>query len=158
MKPLFALLCSVVVLALSAAGSRAADPPFEIMALMPMTGSGAFQGRAQASTLEAYAAYVNRTGGIRGRPIKFNIVDTQGSPQIAVQFMNDAIARKAAVVIGPAFAAECSAVVAVTKNGPVDYCTSPGVHPDLGTVRFLGRHLNRRSKSQRWCATFGTVA
>jgi branched-chain amino acid transport system substrate-binding protein len=131
-----ALLCSLVVLGMSAAGSRAAEPPFEITAMMPMTGAGAFQGRAQAATLEQFAAYVNRTGGIRGRSIKFTVVDTQGSPQIAVQFMNDAVARKASVVIGPAFAAECSAVVAVTKNGPVDYCTSPGVHPDAGSFVF----------------------
>jgi len=130
------VFCLLAVLNASAPMSRAADPPFEITAMLPMTGAGAFQGRAQAAALESYAAYVNRTGGIRGRQLKFIVVDTQTSPQISVQIMNDVVARKAVVVIGPAFAAECAAVLAVVKSGPVDYCTSPGVHPDAGSYEF----------------------
>ncbi len=126
----------LVGLSTSASMSRAAGTPYEITAMLPMTGAGAFQGRAQATALESYAAYVNRTGGIRGRELHFVIVDTQTSPQISVQIMNDVVARKAAVVIGPAFAAECAAVMAIVKNGPVDYCTSPGVHPDTGSYEF----------------------
>ena len=98
-----------------------------------MTGPTAFQGKAQAKSLESLANYINAHGGLRGRSIKFTFYDTQASPQNAVQFFNDAIARKAAIVVGPAGASECSAIAAIVKDGPVDYCTSPGFHPTPGS-------------------------
>jgi branched-chain amino acid transport system substrate-binding protein len=129
------------VLALAAAGAvapaslRAADP-FEITAVLPLTGTGAFAGKEQGRTLTALEDYVNRTGGIRGRPIHFVFQDTQSNVQLAVQFVNEAIARKVAAIVGPAFAAECFATLTLVKNGPVAYCLSPGVHPDPGSYMF----------------------
>jgi branched-chain amino acid transport system substrate-binding protein len=114
---------------------RAADP-FEILAIVPTSGPGAFAGKEQARTLLAVEDYVNRTGGIRGRPIKFNILDDASSPQQAVQLMNEAIAKKVPAVVGPGFAGECGAVISIVKNGPVSYCLSPGVHPEPGSFMF----------------------
>jgi branched-chain amino acid transport system substrate-binding protein len=127
-----ALIGTLLVVPLA---SRAADP-FEMLAILPTTGAGAYQGKEQARTLTAVADYVNRTGGIRGRPLKFTILDDAGSPQQAVQLMSQAIAQKAAVVVGPGFAAECGAVISIVKSGPLVYCLSPGVHPDPGTFMF----------------------
>jgi branched-chain amino acid transport system substrate-binding protein len=118
------------------AGSNGADGPYEIIAMVPLTGSAALQGRQQSQGLVALEALINRTGGIHGRPIKFEIVDTQSSPQITVQLMNYAAAKKVPAVLGPSSAAECAAVATVVKNGPVDYCTSPGFHPDPGSYVF----------------------
>ena len=118
------------------AGSNGADAPYEIIAMVPQTGSAALQGHQQSQGLVALEALINRTGGIRGRPIKFEIVDTQSSPQITVQLLNYAAAKKVPVVLGPSSAAECAALAAVVKNGPVVYCTSPGFHPDPGSYVF----------------------
>jgi branched-chain amino acid transport system substrate-binding protein len=131
----FVMLALVVALAAGPASVRAADP-FEIMTILPTTGGGAFAGKEQARTLGALEEYVNRTGGIRGRPVHFAVYDTQSNVQLAVQFMNEAIARKVPVVVGPSFASECSATMALLKNGPVAYCLSPGVHPDPGSYMF----------------------
>ena len=120
----------------SPAGSNGADGPYEIIAMVPQTGSAALQGRQQSQGLQAVEAFVNRTGGIHGRPIKFEIVDTQSSPQITVQLLSYATAKKVPVVIGPSSAAECAALAAVVKSGPVVYCTSPGFHPDPGSYVF----------------------
>jgi branched-chain amino acid transport system substrate-binding protein len=104
--------------------------------MVPQTGSGALQGQEQSAGLAALETYVNSTGGIHGRPIKFDIVDTQSNPQISVQLMNYAAAKKVPVVLGPSFAAECAAIAAIVRTGPVDYCTSPGMHPDPGSFVF----------------------
>ena len=104
--------------------------------MVPQTGSAALQGRQQSQGLLAVESVVNRTGGIHGRPIKFDLLDTQSSPQITVQLMSYAAAKKVPVVLGPSSAAECAAIATVVKNGPVDYCTSPGFHPDPGSYVF----------------------
>lgn len=132
-RPAVLLVCAA--LAFGPIGASAAEP-FEILAMLPTTGSGAFQGKAQALTLVALEDFINRTGGIRGRPIKFTVLDTQSSAQVAVQLMNDAVAKKVAAVVGPSFTAECAAIASVVKNGPVDYCLSPGMHPEPGTNVF----------------------
>lgn len=128
-------LALVLSLLLAPLGSSAADP-FEILAILPVTGPGAFAGKEQARTLTAVEDYVNRSGGIRGRPVKFTILDDASSPQQAVQLMSQAIAQKVAAVVGPGFAGECGAVISIVKTGPVAYCLSPGVHPDPGSFMF----------------------
>lgn len=88
-------LIGIVSLAVTPSGSNAADTaPYEILSMLPLTGGGAFQGREQLRTLQVLEEYINKNGGIKGRPVKFNIVDTQGNPQLAVQVMNDAAAKK----------------------------------------------------------------
>jgi branched-chain amino acid transport system substrate-binding protein len=130
-----AVLALAAACALGPASAGAADP-FEIPAILPLTGTGAFAGKEQGRTLTALEEYVNRTGGIRGRPVHFVFQDTQSNVQLAVQFMNDAIARKLSAVVGPAFAAECFATLSLVKSGPVAYCLSPGVHPEPGSYMF----------------------
>jgi Periplasmic binding protein len=98
------------------AGSNGADGPYEIIAMVPQTGSAALQGRQQSQGLLAVEAFINRTGDIQGRPIKFEIVDTQSSPQITVQLMNDAVAKKVPAVLGPSSAAESPGNQTLERN------------------------------------------
>jgi branched-chain amino acid transport system substrate-binding protein len=130
-----ATLVVVAAFAFSVAPVRAADP-FEIDAIVPVTGVAAFAGKEQALTINALEDYVNRTGGIRGRPVKFVIHDNESSPQVAVQLVSAAIARHASSILGPAFAGDCGATMSLVKNGPVAYCLSPGVHPPPGSFMF----------------------
>jgi branched-chain amino acid transport system substrate-binding protein len=129
--PLFAAL----LLSLAPAASTAADP-FEIDALVPVTGPQAFLGQGIARAIAAVEAAANRTGGIRGRPVKFVIHDDAGNPQLDVQFANAVIARKASVILGPAQVGGCRAIVPLLKDGPLLYCLSPGLHPERGTFAF----------------------
>ena len=69
----------------------AADP-FEINAILPLTGPASFLGKEEAQTLGAIESSVNKTGGVRGRQIKFVVQDDQSNPQIAVQLMNAVMA------------------------------------------------------------------
>jgi branched-chain amino acid transport system substrate-binding protein len=134
MRRLAIMLLAILVAAVPPA-ARAADP-FEINVIISLTGGGAFLGKDQQVVLTAIEAQVNKAGGIRGRPIKFVIADDQSSPQVGVQLMNQAIARKAQVVLGSTLVAICSAMAPLTKDGPLLYCLSPGLHPEPGSYAF----------------------
>ncbi len=129
------LICSLLSIAGVQRPVAAADP-FEIDAIMSVTGQGAFLGSEEAGTLQVIADIVNKAGGIQGRPIKFAVVDDQSNPQIAVQLTNAIIAKKPAVMIGSTITASCGAMMPLLKDGPTDYCLSPGVHPPEGDYMF----------------------
>ena len=79
----------------------------------------------------------NQAGGIKGRPIKFVIVDDQSNPQVTVQLTNDLITKKIPVILGPTFTATCIAAGSlVAKTGPVDYCFSPSIAPAAGSFQY----------------------
>jgi len=137
MRTLFALVfaCS---LALVPCGGRAAETtPFELNAIAPLTGTGTFVGKEIAESLGVLEQFVNKQGGINGRPVKFVIYDDQTNPQIGVQLANEILAKKPSIILGPGIVAVCSAVAALTAaNGPMQYCFSPGIHPVKGTYVF----------------------
>ncbi len=131
------VLCGMLGLAAAAFPHAAsAAEPFEIDAITSLTGQGAFLGNEEAGTLQVVADLVNRSGGIGGRPIKFVVADDQTNPQIALQLTNAIIAKKASIMIGPTITAACGALMPVLKDGPTDYCLSPGVHPPEGSYMF----------------------
>jgi branched-chain amino acid transport system substrate-binding protein len=125
-------LVAGVALALAARGALAAPQPYEIGAILSVTGSAGFAGGEQKKALLALGDYVNRTGGIGGRPVKFTVYDDTTNPQIAVQLATQLMQRGVNVIIGPDLVANCRAVAPLIVNGPVTYCTSPGAPIALG--------------------------
>jgi branched-chain amino acid transport system substrate-binding protein len=121
---------------LAPAASGAADT-YEIGVILPMTGFAAFIGSNQAQALAIEENVVNRTGGIRGRPVHFKILDDQGSPQVALQLVNGLLPSRPAVILGFSLAAECRTMVPVVTSGPVIYCFSPSVTPPRGSYVFV---------------------
>ena len=134
----FRLLSAIAVVACifgNAQTVRAADP-FEINAVLSMTGSAAFIGKTDAVTLQAFENRTNQAGGINGRPIKFVVVDDASSPQVAVQLTNDLVAKKVAVIIGSSLSSTCSAMMPLAKAGPVIMCLSNAISPAPETFTF----------------------
>jgi branched-chain amino acid transport system substrate-binding protein len=132
-----ALVLTVIAFLFVVRISNAADEPYAIDVMAPLTGTGTFVGHSQQLALQAIETIVNRTGGIHGRPVKFVVHDDQSNPQVAVQLMNEVIARKAIVVLGSATAASCNAMSALlTKDGPVHYCLTPAIQPPAGSYVF----------------------
>jgi branched-chain amino acid transport system substrate-binding protein len=117
----------------SAAG--AADP-YEINALLPQSGNGAFLGSAQMAALNILQDLINKRGGVAGRPLKFVYLDDQSSPQVAVQLTNGVLTKKASIMLGSTLTAICSAQAPLLKDALTDYCFSPGVHPPAGSSMF----------------------
>jgi len=115
---------------------RAADAPFVIPAIQSMTGSGAFIGKESEDTLRRLETAVNRQGGVKGRPIHFEIFDDQSKPQVAVQLLNQIMAGGSQIVIGPELTNSCLAVVPIVQSKIVQFCMSPGLDPVKGSFSF----------------------
>jgi branched-chain amino acid transport system substrate-binding protein len=131
---LWAAVAAFALLAV-APPARAAQP-YVINVILPLTGPAAFLGRGEKTSLELAEKAMNASGGIRGRPVKFVIQDDGTSPQTGVQLANEVIAKKPAVLLGSSLVAICRAMAPLMANGPVNYCFSPGIHPDAGSYVF----------------------
>jgi branched-chain amino acid transport system substrate-binding protein len=118
-----------------APAAQAADP-FDINVVLPLSGPVAFLGKGEQETLELAEKTVNASGGIKGRPVHFVLHDDQSTPQITVQLVNEIMAAKPQLLLGSSLVASCRATAPLMENGPVDYCFSPGIHPDAGSYVF----------------------
>jgi branched-chain amino acid transport system substrate-binding protein len=130
-----ALLVFALGLVCAPPPARAADP-YEINAILPQSGNGAFLGTAQQAALTILQDLINKRGGVAGRPLKFVYLDDQSKPQVAVQLTNGVLAKKAAVMIGSTLVAICSAEAPLVTDGPLTYCFSPAIHPPAGSFMF----------------------
>jgi branched-chain amino acid transport system substrate-binding protein len=114
---------------------RAADA-YEVNVILPMTGGAAFLGQSESTSYKVIESIVNGSGGIKGRPIKFTILDDQSNPQVAVQLASQVIAKGVPVLLGPSVSAMCGAITSLVAKGPVAYCYSPAIHPAPGSNQF----------------------
>lgn len=134
----FAIACVAanVFVAPAATPAPASGTPYEINAIVSLSGNGAFIGAQEVQALQAYETVVNRTGGIHGRPVHFAIGDDQSNPAVAVQLASAIVAKNAPVILGPGLTATCRAIVPLIKNGPVSYCFAPSIDPEAGSYSF----------------------
>jgi branched-chain amino acid transport system substrate-binding protein len=130
-------LVGALLLAGALSGSaQTTGAPYELNAILPLTGTFAFFGQASQKTMSLVADRVNATGGIHGRPVHMNFLDDQSSPQLDVQYANGLIAKKTAVILGPAVTATCAAVAPLVKPaGPLMFCISPYI--DTGSYVYV---------------------
>jgi len=130
-----AVALAACALALGTVGARAADP-YKIHVILPLTGGAAFLGQGEQTALKLFEKLVNEEHGINGQPISFVYHDDQTNPQTTVQIANGILPEKPAVVLGSSIVAMCRAMAPLLKQGPFDYCLSPGVHPEPGSFQY----------------------
>lgn len=133
-RPGALVLLALVLAALPIAGQSA--DPVEINVILTLTGPSTFIGQGARKSLEALEGIVNKSGGINGRPVKFVFGDDQTNPQITLQLANGILAKNVSVFLGTNMIAGCRAILPLIKDGPVDYCLTPGLHPDRGSYAF----------------------
>jgi branched-chain amino acid transport system substrate-binding protein len=123
-----ALLFTFALSGIPSAG-RGAGEPFEIYLIVALTGQGAFIGQEMVKALAADEAYINKNGGINGRPIKIVVSDDLTNPQVTNQIMSGYLAKKPAVVVGGLLNTQCYAQATLLRpdSGPVLWCFAPGV-------------------------------
>jgi len=137
MQRLAAAGLAAVSLATLAPPARAAEP-YQINAILSLTGNLAFVGADQQQALKALEGWVNRTGGIDGRPLSFVISDDATDPKTAVQIAQGLIAKNVPVIVGPSSPQACAAVAPLlAQSGPVLYCVANAGHPVTGGYEFL---------------------
>jgi len=130
-----AVALAACALALGAFGASAAEP-YKIHVILPLTGGAAFLGQGEQQALQLFEKLVNQENGINGQPISFVFHDDQTNPQITVQTANGILPEKPAVMLGSSIVAMCRAMAPLLKQGPFDYCLSPGVHPEPGSFQY----------------------
>lgn len=123
-------LTVAIILALGAVPlAGRAQEPLQIDAILSLTGAIAFVGKEAATGLGIAQDAINKAGGVNGHPIKFVVHDDQTNPQVAVQLVDDLLARNVPVFLGPTFVAACNAVAPLIKSRSVMYCVSAAFHP-----------------------------
>jgi len=124
------ILAALTVLTVAASSGSAQEEPYEINAILGLTGSSSFVGQAQQAALGALATSVNADGGIKGRPVRFAIADNQSNPQLTIQLTNAAIAKKVPLLLVSGLLASCKAVEPMLQtSGPVEFCLSQALYP-----------------------------
>jgi branched-chain amino acid transport system substrate-binding protein len=126
--------------ALSALPAVAADDTYDMNVIVPLTGGGAFLGKAEQHAIGVAASVINQNGGIHGQKLNPVFHDDQSSPQVAVQLMNDIIASHPAVILGSTVSPLCNAQAPLVKAaGPVMWCFSPSVRTEPGGYEFTSQ-------------------
>jgi branched-chain amino acid transport system substrate-binding protein len=132
-----AALVAATLLAAPAAAVRAADP-YEINAILPLTGNIAFVGQTEQQALKALEGYVNQTGGIRGRPLSFVVADDQSDVKTSLQLAQGLIAKNVPVILGPSSPQACAAIAPIiAQSGPVLYCQANAGQATPGGYEFF---------------------
>jgi len=121
-------LALAATLAFGPAPAPAAGP-YTIDVILSLTGFYAFVGNQDAEAFKVFEDYANRTGGIRGGQLHFEIHDDQSSTAVDVQLANQMIAKHPAIVMGPQGGSLCGAIMPLFKDGPVNYCLVPSIYP-----------------------------
>jgi branched-chain amino acid transport system substrate-binding protein len=132
------LLTSFVIFTLLVSNAaRSADETYELHAILPLTGGGAFLGKAEQQAMEAGVKVINAHGGIHGHPVRLIFYDDQTSPQVAVQLTNQVMAMHPAVIFGSTISSLCNAMSPLVQAaGPVMYCLSPSIRAKPGGYVF----------------------
>jgi branched-chain amino acid transport system substrate-binding protein len=131
-----AALALLTLLATTLPPVASAADPYEINVILPMTGGAAYLGQSESTSYRVIESIVNKSGGIKGRPVKFAILDDQSNPQISLQLASQIVAKGVPVFLGPAVSAMCGAITGLVAKGPVAYCYSPAIHPAAHSYQF----------------------
>jgi branched-chain amino acid transport system substrate-binding protein len=136
-RRLAAIGLAAAVLGALTPAARAAEP-YEINVILSLTGPLAFIGNTQVQSLKALGGYLNKNGGINGRPVSFVFSDDQSMPTVSLQLAQGLIAKHVPIIMGPSGPDTCAAITpVVAQNGPVLYCLANAGHPPIGSYVFL---------------------
>ncbi|HTP84447.1 MAG TPA: ABC transporter substrate-binding protein [Alphaproteobacteria bacterium] len=128
--------CVLASLAALAGAAGAAESPYDLDVVLPLTGTAAFLGQSGQQAIGLAETIINRDGGVNGRPVRFVFHDDQTNPQVAVQLATQIIARHPPLILGSAVTAMCNAMAPLMRDGPVMYCFTPGIRPAQGGYVF----------------------
>jgi len=133
----FAVLLVAALFTLGLGAPASAAEPYDMYAILSLTGPFAFLGNSEATALRTAQNVLNAEGGINGQPVQITIMDDASQPAVAVQLANSIIAKHVPVMFGPTYVASCLAVAPLVRaNGPVQYCFAPTIHPPAGSYTF----------------------
>jgi branched-chain amino acid transport system substrate-binding protein len=117
-NPLFRALVAAAALAVPFAVS-AQGAPIKIYDIVELSGGGATAGTNFDNGVKLAVKEINAAGGVLGRKIDLQSLDTQTNPGIAKALTQKAVDDGAYVVMGPVFSGSIIVSMAETKNAEV---------------------------------------
>ena len=133
----FLAVTAAAAIALLAPGPTRAAEPFTINVILSLSGYAAFIGGQEQVGLRAVEDLTNKSGGINGTPVHFEIVDDASNPANAIQLANQIVAKNVPVMLGPSLTSNCESVFPrILESGPVTYCFSPALYPKPDSFGF----------------------
>ncbi|MES2999567.1 MAG: ABC transporter substrate-binding protein [Pseudomonadota bacterium] len=93
----------------------AAQDAWKFTTMMPLTGSNAGYSQELKLGFEIALEEINRKGGIKGRPVQLNILDTQSNPGQVATLVRQAC-DEALIVLGPALTNEARVAFPVANS------------------------------------------
>ncbi|MBP1751864.1 MAG: amino acid/amide transporter substrate-binding protein, family [Geobacteraceae bacterium] len=97
-----------------------AAQPIKVGALFAVTGPASFLGEPERNAAQMVVDEINRAGGIKGRPVKLIIYDTQGDATRAVQAATRLIRQdKVTAIIGPSTTGDTMAIIPLVEKARI---------------------------------------
>lgn len=115
MKPIV-LLSTVLALSAQVALAQA---PVKVVNVVELSGTGTTAGTNFKNGVELAAKEINAAGGILGRKISLENLDTQSNPAIAKALTTKAVDQDAYVVMGPVFSGSIIVSMAETRRAEI---------------------------------------
>ena len=114
-RTLKSLLGSVVL----GAAALASAQPVPIFGLVELSGTGTTSGTNFDNGVKLAVKEINAAGGILGRKINYQSLDTQSNPGIAKALAQKAIDQDAYVIMGPVFSGSIMVSMAETRRAEI---------------------------------------
>ena len=135
---------ATLIATIPGSGARAADTPYRVGALNPVTGAGSTYGGGMQKTILFAAEAVKQAGGVDGRPIEVYAEDTQTSPDAAVLAVRKLIdVNKVDAVLGT-WSSSVSLAVQPITNGANCLLFHVSSAPALSAPAQNAKHLGFR--------------
>jgi ABC-type branched-subunit amino acid transport system substrate-binding protein len=83
---------AAALLSVVATPAPAAEDTYDLHVIIPLTGGGAFLGKAEQDSIRVAEKVINQDGGIHGKKLNVVFHDDHSSPQVAVQLTIEVIA------------------------------------------------------------------
>lgn len=159
---LMAVLCSVSLLAPAQAQNR---EPITIPIITPLSGAGAVLGQDIQKGVALGVEHINAAGGIKsmgGRPLRIEVVDTQGKPEIArVEMERLAVRNNAPMVLGGEISAGTGAAAQFAETYGLPFVNSAAANSDLlqrGYKWYFTEQITNEDEAATWLALLKHLA
>jgi len=105
----------------SSAGRGGASGPFNVLVVLPLSGTGAAEGQAELQGVKGAAAVLNAHGGILGHKVVLTADDDQANPSMAITDIQNVVSggSKPNLVIAGASSNETDAVAPILNRAKV---------------------------------------
>jgi branched-chain amino acid transport system substrate-binding protein len=110
---------AAALVACSTLSTQAQTGPVRFAGIMELSGSGATPGTNFNNGVKLAVKEINAAGGILGRPIDYQPVDTQTNPGVAKALAQKAVDDGSYVVLGPVHSGSMLVTMAETRRAEV---------------------------------------